>query len=150
MFKIQVRSKKGDISEFSLDQDSVLFGRSPDVDILLPSSQSSRHHARLYVEKGIVMLEDLDSSNGTYVRNEQVGFAVEVEAGTPLRMGDTFVRFDYTPPDKKSSSKSSGDSGYSMAERLGNKLNTVKIDASDLRKEFHAADTQRSKKIDDK
>jgi len=45
---------------------SLLLGRGEDCDIVIPSQQVSRHHARLSITGRGVILEDLGSKNGTH------------------------------------------------------------------------------------
>ena len=48
-------------------------GRADDNDLVLPELEISRHHARLYrTEQGRFELEDLGSSNGTYVNGQRI------------------------------------------------------------------------------
>jgi serine phosphatase RsbU (regulator of sigma subunit)/pSer/pThr/pTyr-binding forkhead associated (FHA) protein len=67
---------------FPLDGDSALIGRQPDASIYLESLAVSRHHARILQESGAYVVEDLRSSNGTFVNG------VRISAPTPLREGD--------------------------------------------------------------
>lgn len=64
---------------------SVVLGRSPSAEISLPEVNSlSREHARLTYRSESVVIEDLGSTNGTFV-NE-----VRIEQATVLRSGDRF------------------------------------------------------------
>jgi hypothetical protein len=47
-------------------KDTLLIGRDADCDIVIPSHQVSRHHARFTLAPQGVLLEDLASKNGTY------------------------------------------------------------------------------------
>ncbi len=53
-------------------QGQIIMGRSPDVDLLLDDDMTSRSHASLEVTAEGMVLEDLASSNGTYVNGEPV------------------------------------------------------------------------------
>jgi len=66
----------------------IILGRSTDCDLTLPSSQVSRHHARLYVVEGILKIEDLDSSNGSMVNG------VVLEGTRTLRHEDELLFHD--------------------------------------------------------
>lgn len=61
-----------------------LLGRVEEGVAWLESSSVSRRHARLVVEGGQVLLEDLGSKNGTFLREERIS------APTPLGDGDVF------------------------------------------------------------
>ncbi len=57
---------------FKLDQGHTTLGRSPDADIRLVDDGISRHHARLTLTGMSIQVEDLGSSNGTYVNGERI------------------------------------------------------------------------------
>jgi DNA-binding NtrC family response regulator len=54
-------------------------GRSAQADIRIKDSLASRDHCRLYVEGGMVEIEDLESANGTLLRNHALQPRVRVE-----------------------------------------------------------------------
>jgi len=66
-----------------------LLGRDAACDILLAAGQPSRRHAEIRLEQGRVTLNDLGSTNGSYV-NEKL---IEANAPIALTSGDT-LRFD--------------------------------------------------------
>lgn len=56
-----------------LEGNSILIGRGADCQVMLPTRQVSRHHARIErVAEGVYVLYDLGSKNGTYVNGEEV------------------------------------------------------------------------------
>lgn len=74
---------------------SMVIGRQADCEISIPSDEISRRHARLEVTPNGVRVEDLGSSNGTYVNDKRVENAV-LKVGDELRL-DT-LRFQVTAP----------------------------------------------------
>ncbi|MBL4850012.1 MAG: FHA domain-containing protein [Planctomycetes bacterium] len=61
---------------------SITIGRSEDADLTIFDTKASSFHAKVTrLESGIVIVEDLDSTNGTYVNQERI-------EQTPLRSGD--------------------------------------------------------------
>lgn len=73
--------------EFLLETRSLLIGRSSSCDIPVEVGHASREHARIIEKNGEVILEDLHSTNGTFVNN------VRINSATVLKPGDV-VRFD--------------------------------------------------------
>ena len=61
-------------------------GRSAECEVSLQDSHVSRVHARCFPESGQWWLEDLNSSNGTYVNGERVS-RVPLHTGTTVRLG---------------------------------------------------------------
>lgn len=71
-------------------QSSAVIGRQSECEISIPSEEVSRRHAELRVTPDGVMVEDLGSSNGTYVNDRRVTRQL-MKAGDELRL-DT-IRF---------------------------------------------------------
>ena len=69
--------------------DELVFGRAKDCDISLAVSRLSRRHAKLFTKDGRFFVQDLNSSNGTYVNDRRI-YAGAME----LHNGD-HVCFDY-------------------------------------------------------
>jgi phosphoserine phosphatase RsbU/P len=65
---------------FALEADCTVIGRQPDMQIYLDSLAVSRKHAQIVEKDGAYFVEDLDSSNGTYVNN------VRLDAHAPTRL----------------------------------------------------------------
>jgi sigma-B regulation protein RsbU (phosphoserine phosphatase) len=69
---------------FPLEREAVILGRQQDSDICLPGRAVSRRHARV-IRAGIgFIIEDLDSSNGTFVNGRRLA----PHAPSPLTPGD--------------------------------------------------------------
>lgn len=75
---------------------TLIIGRSTDCAISIASDEISRHHAKLQVVPDGVMVEDMGSSNGTFVNNQRVHAGTLLKAGDELRV-DT-VRFMLMSP----------------------------------------------------
>jgi serine phosphatase RsbU (regulator of sigma subunit)/pSer/pThr/pTyr-binding forkhead associated (FHA) protein len=73
--------------EFALDQDSMVLGRQTDSALCLESQAVSRHHARLLHEEGNFFVEDLGSSNGTYVNGARIRERVPLTEQDTLQIG---------------------------------------------------------------
>ncbi|GAB4527667.1 MAG: hypothetical protein Fur0018_13380 [Anaerolineales bacterium] len=65
---------------------TLLIGRGPDCDIVIPSRQVSRHHARLTREGHQVLLEDLGSKNGTFCNGQPIRIATVLQDGDVLQI----------------------------------------------------------------
>lgn len=75
------------------DRRVITFGRGADNDIVLDAPQISRYHARLLRTEEGVILEDLNSANGTFVDGRRVQRAT-VESGQTISLGSYAVRID--------------------------------------------------------
>lgn len=64
-----------------------VIGRSTEVDVSLNDTFLSNEHARLQQQNGVWMLDDLNSTNGTYLNGFEVRAATEVHDGDVVRVG---------------------------------------------------------------
>lgn len=71
--------------------DPLNVGRSEACAIRLDDTYVSQMHARLYGKNGVWFVEDLGSTNGTYVNDRRVASPVEVHAGDVVRVGKTVL-----------------------------------------------------------
>ncbi len=77
---------------FDLIRNVVRAGRGDDVDLQISSLAVSREHAEIRRDSRGWLVQDLDSTNGTFVDEHRVGSAV-LEHGNVLRLGATLFRF---------------------------------------------------------
>jgi pSer/pThr/pTyr-binding forkhead associated (FHA) protein len=77
------------IKEVKLDKPSFALGRKPDNDIVLDNAAVSGHHCKFYESGGTWFVEDLNSTNGTFVNGRKV-----LKAG--LKHGDAVTLVKYT------------------------------------------------------
>jgi pSer/pThr/pTyr-binding forkhead associated (FHA) protein len=74
-----------------LGQAPVTLGRAQDSTIVLDDDYVSTHHARLFPRDGQWLVEDLGSTNGTYLERAKVSGPTPVKIGVPIRIGKTTV-----------------------------------------------------------
>ncbi|GAB3598993.1 antibiotic biosynthesis regulator FhaB [Angustibacter peucedani] len=75
----------------TLGQQSVLIGRNPESTLVLTDDYASGRHARIYPENGDWFVEDLGSTNGTYVGNQRLSQPLKLDVGTTLKIGTTVL-----------------------------------------------------------
>lgn len=87
----KVQAIRGDLQgqELSIDRD-MLVGRHQTADIILQAAEISRKHAAFLIKDQALWVQDLGSSNGTFVND------VRIEAETLLKQGD-IVQFATIP-----------------------------------------------------
>jgi FHA domain-containing protein len=66
-------------------------GRTNEADVALHDPEVSRRHARLESRGGFVYVEDLGSSNGTFLNGRRVTEPIEVRPGDEIDVGTTRV-----------------------------------------------------------
>jgi FHA domain len=76
---------------YDLD-DELTIGRSPGCGVAMPDDiYTSTLHARLFRRNDQLWVEDLGSTNGTYVNSEQIKQAVRLGKGDLLQIGSTVI-----------------------------------------------------------
>jgi pSer/pThr/pTyr-binding forkhead associated (FHA) protein len=78
---------------YDLDGDIVL-GRGDRAEIRLDDPFASSSHARIYEQSNIVVIEDLHSTNGTYLNEELLQTARPLHPGDRVRIGDSEFAFE--------------------------------------------------------
>lgn len=68
-------------------------GRDPANDIVLDDEQVSARHARIWSSAEEFWVEDLESTNGTYVNGQRIGGATRLQAGDLIKLGRSLFRF---------------------------------------------------------
>jgi DNA-binding winged helix-turn-helix (wHTH) protein len=76
-----------------------ILGRALDATIRLDVPGVSRRHARISIEGANVTVEDLGSSNGTYVRGEKISGRAALGDGDELRLGPASMLIRLVSPD---------------------------------------------------
>jgi pSer/pThr/pTyr-binding forkhead associated (FHA) protein len=69
----------------------VLIGRANDSTLVLTDDYASTRHARISLQDGMWLVEDLGSTNGTYLGHRKLDGPVPMEVGVPLRIGKTVL-----------------------------------------------------------
>jgi DNA-binding CsgD family transcriptional regulator len=81
---------------FRLAPGSYVVGRGKAAQIVIPDTTVSRNHARLIRSNGSLLLEDLESSNGTFVNQARVT-RCGLEVGNLVRFGGVYCAISSTP-----------------------------------------------------
>jgi pSer/pThr/pTyr-binding forkhead associated (FHA) protein len=83
------------VKEVPIGSRPVSIGRSPDNDLPVDNLAVSNHHARVYFEGGRLVVEDLDSLNGTFVNDLRVERAT-LHDGDSIWVGKHHIKVDAT------------------------------------------------------
>jgi len=77
----------------ALDGEEIILGSDPQCDLVLQhDAYVSRRHARITRDGDFVFIDDLSSSNGTFLR---VRRSIALEPGDELLMGTTVLRLEH-------------------------------------------------------
>ena len=91
--------------EFPLDEfQEIVIGRSSDLDMVLVEEMVSRRHARISLQGGVVSIEDMGSTNGTFVNGEKIQQAT-LQEGDRVLIGTSILKLVAIPTESASSSR---------------------------------------------
>ena len=76
-------------TKITLGEQPILIGRADDSTLVLTDDFASSRHARLTNRSGQWYVEDLGSTNGTYLDQQRVQGPLLVAPGQPIRIGQT-------------------------------------------------------------
>lgn len=86
---------------YQLDKAELVAGRSPDCAIWIEDNAISRKHFRILKDAGKYVIEDMNSTNGTYINNRRVQTAV-LAAGDKIQIStETIIQFDFFDENRK-------------------------------------------------
>jgi hypothetical protein len=76
-------------TRITLGEQPITIGRAEDSTLVITDDYASARHARLVPRAGQWLLEDLGSTNGTYLDRSKVTGPTPVPLGVPIRIGRT-------------------------------------------------------------
>ena len=84
---------EGGLSGVSIDltDQQITMGRANDATLVLNDDYASTYHARIFPQDGQWLVEDLGSTNGTYLDRQKVARPTPVPLGVPIRIGKTVL-----------------------------------------------------------
>ncbi|CAO1648854.1 FHA domain-containing protein [Salinibacterium sp. NSLL150] len=80
-------SKEG--LEISLPEEQLTIGRSSESGLVIRDDYTSTHHARLLRWADSWVVQDLDSTNGTFLAGQRVSVPTPIPLNTPIKIGTT-------------------------------------------------------------
>lgn len=84
---------------YLLQNDTTIVGREPINDAMFPDPEVSRRHCRIVQQKGEYFIEDLNSTNGTFVNGRRIFEITRLSSGDIIDFGETVrVVFEYLLP----------------------------------------------------
>jgi pSer/pThr/pTyr-binding forkhead associated (FHA) protein len=78
-------------TSLGLTDQQITIGRADDATLVLTDDYASTRHARLFPQDGQWLVEDLGSTNGTYLDRQKVTAPTPVPIGVPIRIGKTVM-----------------------------------------------------------
>src|SRR5262245_37122045 len=82
-----------------LGKDRFVIGRNPECDVVIPITSVSREHAHILRVQGRFHIDDMQSRNGTFVNNIQIGSRTQLKNNDRVRICDFLAVFLDADPD---------------------------------------------------
>lgn len=76
-------------TELTLGRDPITIGRSSESGLIIRDDYTSTHHARILLWNDTWMLQDLDSTNGTFLDGTRVNMPTQIPLNAPIKIGTT-------------------------------------------------------------
>lgn len=108
-----VIGEKYEVREFP-----AVVGRTGDCQIPLPGNLVSRQHARFFMLNGSLTLEDLNSSNGTWVNEERLTAPIKIFRGDNVKFADIELMVIVGPEHQSVAPENLKTVTFNMAEKL--------------------------------
>lgn len=90
-FRLTVRRGPQPNQQYDLTRDTITLGRDLTNDIVINDPEVSRHHARLVLSAGGYAIEDLRSTNGTFVNRRRITGLQPLAHGDLIGLGETVL-----------------------------------------------------------
>src|ERR1019366_9219680 len=95
MSRLVLKFQSTELKEVPLGTRPVTIGRAPDNDIPIDNLAVSNYHARVYVEAGSLVVEDLNSLNGSFLNDIRIERAM-LKDGDAISIGKHHILVDQT------------------------------------------------------
>ncbi len=93
-FNLILENDKNDLAVYTFESNLITVGRAKNNDFVLDERNISRHHLRLQLADGRIIIEDQGSYNGTFVNGREINQKVEIFAGDVIALGDFNIYFE--------------------------------------------------------
>ena len=90
-FQLTMRSGPTPGKAFPLEKEEILLGRDLANDIPISDPEISRRHARFVMQGESILVEDLGSTNGTFLNGQRVSSPQQLRAGDVITLGEDIV-----------------------------------------------------------
>ncbi|MES1205778.1 MAG: DUF4388 domain-containing protein [Pseudomonadota bacterium] len=109
----------------------IIIGRSSDLDMVLVEDMVSRKHAKISTDDHVVTIQDLGSTNGTFVNGEKVRKA-ELKDGDRILIGTSIIKMVYVEGDSTNNAISETEARSKMAVAANKRSTTPKSMAGSI------------------
>jgi len=108
-YQLVVKTGPAPGKTFALSKNELTIGRDANNEITINDAEISRHHAKLTLTGDGYAIEDMGSTNGTYIDEKRIGTQSMLAVGNVVRLGDNVqLIYEYAGLDPDATIASSG------------------------------------------
>jgi adenylate cyclase len=106
VYSLRITNPNSESYQINLTSGKMVIGRMANCDIVIDDASASRRHAELFYDSmtGMVTINDLNSSNGTFINRQRISRLSRLQNGDVIRIGQTVMyltKVDDTPTNRK-------------------------------------------------
>ena len=94
MVTLLLTEKGGETKHLVFEKDEVTIGRVQGNDVVLPKGNVSKRHCRILLQSGQFSIEDLKSTNGTYLNGRKIAEPTAVSPADKIYVGDFVIKLE--------------------------------------------------------
>jgi len=118
LFQFVMRAGPNPGLVFPLETNQFTIGRDPGNGIVIVDAEVSRKHARLTMQKDGYLLEDLGSTNGTFVNGQRLNGPYKLQSGDLVALGEQVVlAYESNQPEASATVVSPKSAGHASAAK---------------------------------
>ena len=87
-FQLVMRAGPNPGKAFALSKSEIVIGRDVNADVVINTAEVSRRHARLHLDSGVYIIEDLGSTNGTFINGQRLNTPIPLRSGDMIMLGE--------------------------------------------------------------
>jgi hypothetical protein len=87
-FQLVMRAGPNPGKAFTLSKSEIVIGRDVSSDVIVNTAEVSRRHVRLYLDGDVYIVEDLGSTNGTFINGKRLTTPVPLQSGDIIMLGE--------------------------------------------------------------
>jgi pilus assembly protein CpaF len=118
MVILTLTEKGGEPRQLSFEKNEITIGRVQGNDVVLPKGNVSKRHCRIYIQDGHFSVEDLKSTNGTYVNGRKISEPTALTTADKVYVGDFVARVDNATPAEVPTPPPPGNEAGSLSSAL--------------------------------